>query len=110
MTLSVERFSKVNVHYDDVSFRMSECLMIMLMWKREKRAKIFPQVRRTSEGSGGDADHLHRSVSPHIVEDHLAASSIGEDNHALQFEVNSSLSTGCFFKCPQMTPLPSPSS
>jgi len=46
------------------------------------------KVRRTSEGSGGDADHLRRSVSPHIVEDHLAASSIGEDNHALQFEVS----------------------
>ena len=64
--------------------------------EREESKNKLPQVRRTSEGSGGDADHLHRSVSPHIVEDHLAASSIGDDNHALQFEVYSSLSTVFF--------------
>ena len=28
-----------NVHFYGVSFRMSECLMMMLMEKREKRAK-----------------------------------------------------------------------
>jgi len=46
------------------------------------------KVRRTSEGSGGDCDNLQRSSSPHIVSDHLAATTLVEDRDGLQFEVS----------------------
>ena len=45
------------------------------------------QVRRTSEGSSGECDALHRAASPHIVADHLAATTVLDDRDGLQFEV-----------------------
>ena len=50
------------------------------------------QVRRTSEGSGGEYDNLQRASSPLIVSDHLAATSLLEDRDGLQFEVAPNIS------------------
>ena len=57
------------------------------------------QVRRTSEGSGGDSgDNFQRASSPHIVSDHLAANTLVEERDGLQFEV------GKYFKTILMKP------